>query len=373
MMKNYYHILHIGYNATATEIKNSYRQLAKEYHPDVNAGDRSKENQFKLVGEAYQILSNEGKKASYDLSLLLYLNGQTSTTHTDTTTWDIRQYARRRKTFYRRRSPVVYSRKTHAAMAVLLVTIASAVFVVPFSLTRYSSEYHYDKGLAYFHDGQYYAALNSLDRSVIDFGTKDVEACLLAGNILMGQYGQYNYAIEYADKGLERASSQGERVQLLYLKGQCLRERTDYYPAIEAFEEALTMWPEYDSLHYAIGKVYTFDLDEYAQGAQYFDQLLKINAGFREGLYGRAYCYYKLGAYERALTNVDEYLDKGIVDAEGYLLKGKILHRMNRPTQACEFWMKAAQLDYGEAEKLIKNYCQEDSEEATAPTIVLSS
>ena len=358
MMKNYYHILHISYNATPAEIKSSYRQLAKEYHPDVNAGNRSKENQFKLVGEAYQVLSNEGKKASYDLSLLLYLNGQTSTTQTANTTWDIRQHAYRRRSFYRRRPPVVYSRKTHVAMAGLLLTIASAVLIVPLYLTRYSSEYHYDKGLEYFQNGQYYAALNSLDRSVIDFGTKDVEACLLAGNILMGQYGQYNYAIEYADKGLERASSRGERVQLLYLKGQCLRARTDYHPAVEVFKQALTMWPEYDSLHYAVGKIYAFDLDEYVLGIHHFDQLLRVNAGFRQGLYGRAYCYYKLGKYESALTNIDEYLDKGIVDAEAYLLKGKILHYLNHSDQACDFWMKAAQLDYREAAKLIRTYCE---------------
>ena len=361
-MKDYYHILQIGYNATPAEIKSSYRQLAKEYHPDVNAGNRSKENQFKLVGEAYQVLSDEGKKASYDLSLLLHLNGRTSTTQTNAT-WDIRQYAHRRKSFYRRRSPVVYSRKTHLAMAMLLLTITSAVLIVPLYLTRYSSEYHYDKGLEYFQNGQYYAALNSLDRSVIDFGTKDVEACLLAGNILMGQYGQYNYAIEYADKGLERAASEGERVQLLYLKGQCLRERTDYYPAIEAFEQALTLWPAYDSLHYAVGEIYAYHLDEYALGIQYFNQLLEINYSFRKGLYGRAYCYYKLRKYEDALTNIDEYLSKGTIDAEAYLLKGKILHHLNQSEQACDFWMKAARLDYGDAEKLIKNYCENPTDE----------
>ena len=356
MMKNYYHILDISYHATPAQIKASYRQLAKEYHPDVNADNRSKEELFKLVGEAYEVLSDEGKKASYDLSLLLYLNGQTTATQSHT--WDIRQHAQRRTSFYRRRSPVVYSKRTHLAMAVLLLTITSAVLIVPLSLTRYSSEYHYDKGLEYFQNGQYYAALNSLDRSVIDFGTKDVEACLLAGNILMHQYGQYNYAIEYADKGLERASSKGERVQLLYLKGQCLRKSTDYYPAIEALEQALTLWPEYDSLHYAIGEIYAFHLDEYTLGLRSFDQLLKVNRNFREGLYGQAYCYYKLRNYKRALTSIDEYLNKGVIDAEAYLLKGKVLYHLGQPDQACDFWIKAARWDYGDAEKLVKKYCE---------------
>ena len=357
MMKNYYHILAIGYNATPAEIKGSYRQLAKEYHPDVNAGSRSKEETFKLIGEAYQVLSDEGRRASYDLSLLLQLNGQARATQSNT--WDFRQAAKRRRPFYRRRVPVEYSRRTHFAMAVLLLTIAAAVLIVPLSLTRYSSEYHYDKGLEYFQEGQYYAALNSLDHSVIDFGTKDVEACLLAGNILMNQYGQYDYAIDYIDKGLARASSPGEKVQLLYLKGQCLAGSTDYHAAIDVLEQALIFWPEYDSLHYAIGEIYAFRLDEYALGIQHLNRLLEVNSNFQEGFYGRAYCYYKLRNYGAAITDVERYLSKGTVDAEAYLLKGKILYHQGHSLQACDTWTKAAHLGYSEAEKLMSHHCSE--------------
>ena len=356
-MKNYYHILDVDYNATADEIKGSYRHLAKEYHPDANAGDRDKEEMFKLIGEAYHILSNEEKKASYDLSLLLHLNGRSGTSHRSNT-WDIRQTrARRRSYYYRYRSPVVYSRRTHVAMAGLLVVIASAVLFVPLSLTRYSSEYHYDKGLEYFQNGQYFAALNSLDRSTIDFGSKDVEACLLAGGILMNQYGQYNYAIEYADKGLERAASDGERVQLLYLKGQCLRESTDHYQAIQILEEALTLWPAYDSLHYAIGEIYAFRLDKYEQGLQHFNRLLSVNADFSEGMFGKAYCHYKLGNYSEALINVDQYLQQSETKGSGYLLKGKILHRLHRTDQACDAWQNAARLGYNTAERMMNDHC----------------
>lgn len=355
-MKNYYHILDIDYSATAEDIKVSYRRLAKEYHPDVNAGNRSKEEMFKLVGEAYGVLASEEKKALYDLSLLLHLNGQTAASQRSTT-WNVRQSPYRRKR-YRRRSPVVYSKKTHLAMAALLVTITSAVLFVPLSLTRYSSEYHYDKGLEYFQNGQYYAALNSLDRSVIDFGTKDVEACMLAGNILMKQYGQYDYAIEYAEKGLERASSDGERVQLLYLKGQCLQRGTDYHQSVDVFRQALALWPEYDSLHYALGKTYAFHLDKYEQGLQNFEQLLRVNHNFREGLFGQAYCHYKLQNYPAALAGIDRYLEKTIVDGNAYLLKGKILYRLGQNDRACDFWAKAYRLDYGEAGELMRNHCK---------------
>lgn len=395
MIKNHYHILGLGYNATQQEIKLAYRRLAKAYHPDVNAGDRAKEEMFKAVGQAYAILSDEQRKASYDLSLLLHLNEQTS----NVTSWNIRNRAYQPRTYYRRQPPMVYSRKVHFAMAAVLVSIVSAIFIIPLSLSRFSSEYHYDKGLEYYQNGQYYAALNSLDRSIIDFGSKDVEACMLAGTILMKEYKQYTYAIEYADRGLKRTNSPGERVQLLYIKGNCLKMSTDYYAAIKQFEEALTLWPQYDSLHYAIGEAYAFHLDQYQAGIKYFDQLLSVNPNFAEGYYGKAYCYYKLHHYPKASQNIDRYFIKNqhplffqqpngntvsedtapvdtvtvdpsagragtatvevatSLEAEAYILKGKIALQLEQSEMACDCWQKVAHMNGNNAQALANAYC----------------
>lgn len=66
-MKEYYEILGISRNASLEEIKVSYRQLALKYHPDKNPGDQRAEEQFKLVSEAYQVLSDTEKRQLYDL------------------------------------------------------------------------------------------------------------------------------------------------------------------------------------------------------------------------------------------------------------------------------------------------------------------
>jgi molecular chaperone DnaJ len=62
-MKDYYNILGIPRNATKDDIKKAYRKLAHQYHPDKKGGDEKK---FKEVNEAYQILSNDSKRAQYD-------------------------------------------------------------------------------------------------------------------------------------------------------------------------------------------------------------------------------------------------------------------------------------------------------------------
>ena len=64
--RDYYEVLGVGRSAEADEIKKSYRKLAVKYHPDKNAGDKSAEEKFKELGEAYEVLSNPDKRAAYD-------------------------------------------------------------------------------------------------------------------------------------------------------------------------------------------------------------------------------------------------------------------------------------------------------------------
>ena len=65
-MADYYDILGVGKNASEKEIKSAFKKLARKYHPDVNPGDKSAEENFKRVSEAYDILSDKKKRAQYD-------------------------------------------------------------------------------------------------------------------------------------------------------------------------------------------------------------------------------------------------------------------------------------------------------------------
>ncbi len=64
--KNYYDILGVKKDAKAEDIKKAYRRLARKYHPDVNPNDKSAEEKFKEVQEAYDILSDEKKRKVFD-------------------------------------------------------------------------------------------------------------------------------------------------------------------------------------------------------------------------------------------------------------------------------------------------------------------
>ncbi|HUT97090.1 MAG TPA: DnaJ domain-containing protein, partial [Dehalococcoidales bacterium] len=64
--KDYYNILGVSRSATEREIKQAYRKLARQHHPDVNPGDKSAEERFKLINEAYEVLSDREKRPKYD-------------------------------------------------------------------------------------------------------------------------------------------------------------------------------------------------------------------------------------------------------------------------------------------------------------------
>ncbi len=66
MSKDYYSSLGLDKNADAAAIKKAYRKLAIKYHPDKNPGDKKAEDQFKVITEAYTVLSDPEKKLQYD-------------------------------------------------------------------------------------------------------------------------------------------------------------------------------------------------------------------------------------------------------------------------------------------------------------------
>ena len=64
--RDYYEVLEISKSASVEEIKKAYRKMAIKYHPDKNPGDKEAEEKFKEAAEAYEVLSDDNKKARYD-------------------------------------------------------------------------------------------------------------------------------------------------------------------------------------------------------------------------------------------------------------------------------------------------------------------
>src|SRR5437868_15289535 len=64
--QDYYELLSVPRKASAKDIRAAFRKLARKYHPDLNPGDKSAEEKFKQLQEAYDVLSDSKKRQMYD-------------------------------------------------------------------------------------------------------------------------------------------------------------------------------------------------------------------------------------------------------------------------------------------------------------------
>src|SRR6202041_1199392 len=64
--QDYYELLGVSRTAAVKDIRAAYRKLARKYHPDLNPGDKSSEEKFKQIQEAYEVLSDTKKRQTYD-------------------------------------------------------------------------------------------------------------------------------------------------------------------------------------------------------------------------------------------------------------------------------------------------------------------
>lgn len=86
--KDYYKILGVNRKASADDIRKVYRKLAMQHHPDKNPGDKKAEDKFKEINEAYQVLSDDQKRARYDQLGSAYSNFRTSGGRPGDFQWD---------------------------------------------------------------------------------------------------------------------------------------------------------------------------------------------------------------------------------------------------------------------------------------------
>ncbi len=85
--KDYYEILGVSPDADKKVVQQTFRQLARKYHPDVNPGNKAAEEKFKTINEAYQVLSDAEQRKKYDKLRTQYQQWQQTGGHPQDFDW----------------------------------------------------------------------------------------------------------------------------------------------------------------------------------------------------------------------------------------------------------------------------------------------
>lgn len=321
-MLNHYQILGVSRNATHSEIKAAFKKLALSYHPDRNPGDEMAEEKFKLINEAYQVLSDPDKRKRYDF-ILNYSFQDTSTT---SQAGSSQTYTRSRTTYHKpHKDRSVYDR---------------------YGKFSWRNAPKYKQAPTYKVDRNYF---------------KVQLLTLLAMVILSGIIFATNRYWEHLDEQ-ERLALEKEKAIAL-AKAQAFYEKGDYRKAIEEVSALKEQYP-FDHQFYEAKEQMVLQLNQQAKfnfENNIFEETVKhleVVKDFERPMKMATWemlsdAYYKLGEFEKSADALDRILERDKQNLRLAVRIAKIYKdNLNNTQRALEY--------YDEAKMIFKEF-QNDS------------
>jgi len=349
--QNYYFLLGVAPYATADEIKLAYRSLAKKYHPDSFPGNVEFEEYFKLITEAYNVLSNPEKRKQYDY--ILYVSAvQEEVQKEEIRKSTIRKaYQRRRKTHY------VYSVHTKITGALFVFLLIITSISVPVGLEVYSVETHFKKGIQLLNERRLEEGIKNLDMAIRDIGLRSLQASMIISQISYYELRDYPKAINYANIAISKSEDPEQLAKLHFLKGSAHSKIKKAEIAKEDYLQALAYDQTMDSAIFGLAELELYQLHDYEKAKKWYAELYAINPDYPEPQYSLALLNFQLEAYEEALVYIEKYLENNPEDGQALYLAGVISFRVKQPDLGCKYLLGAKNKGYRIDNPIIAKYC----------------
>ncbi|MBX2842500.1 MAG: DnaJ domain-containing protein [Flammeovirgaceae bacterium] len=313
MIDNYYKILGLNENSTQQEIKSAYKKLAILYHPDKTGGNKIAEEKFKLVNNAYQILSDPQQRAQYDL-LRNYYQFQATTTYTD---FNNSTYSKSYKNAYYQRTHNQYAKnykgydrqkaeKEGIAIGSILIFTLLAIVGIYMAINIYLKERLIEK-LAeqrkiqleivedYYKKEDFRATLIEID-TLIAGQPSDDEFRGIREEVISELNKRAEASFQKADyqKALKYYLILGDfetifETEFEYKVALCYKKQNQFDKAIEKLKILINKEPEDFRAWCEIGNIFFYKKQNFEEALPYYDHSKKLVISFYERRYGKAY------------------------------------------------------------------------------------
>lgn len=261
-----YEILGVAKSASKDEIKTTYKKLALKYHPDRNPDNPIYEEHFKKINAAYHLLSDDKKKAAYDIKLNYSLSTHTVPVH-------MRQ---RYRYSYRKNIPISGTKQTIIIVGFFFTMILGSILLYHF-MNNFSARRCYDEALELILKGETFTALGKLSEA-IEFDDEYSEAYSKRGELLIITFNDFQSALYDFNNAIKFA--QDTSALMFYKKGICNAKTGRYREAIIDFNRAILLDPEKSKTYYlrALSKFAIGDTADYCQDIKMAQQYGYIDA-----------------------------------------------------------------------------------------------
>lgn len=366
--QNHYQVLGVASNAAAADIKRAYRQLVVRYHPDKHGGDVRYEDQFMAVAVAYRVLSDPGRRATYDFQLA-QAGRRAEAQHRQPSQRPATQHvygvpmpppaplrtrppAGTRERHYQRipPQPARFTRRDWTLTVLLLLGLVLFVLAVKVTMDRISATSNYTDGLRAYTRGQWATAYGFLDETLHfrpDYGPA------LRRHGELEQLLNHDPRAARADFQAALLSPQSRRVaaDMLCRLGRCETDLGRPAAADRRFGQALALDSTLSAAYLARGQARLLDLHQPAAALADLTRGLAQRqraTGSRPwpSVQVRGLALTALGRYPEARADYSEVLRARPRDGRTHFLLGRLAAHTGDSAAACEFYHRALVLGY---------------------------
>lgn len=363
MAENYYQVLGLQPEAGEAEIREAYKRLAKQWHPDVNPHKAEAEEKFKLINEAYSTLSDRTKRAYYDLSLF-----STAFEEAIQQTPNTRRAPRTQST--RRRPPInpnsvprveyYFTFKTKVLSWLFIIIISSAFLGIIIGWANYSANKIKREAEILVKQKKYGRATEKYVEAMnLSFFKADVESAwelaYIHSEYLKNSYSAVEWFSYALKRNYPRKKDPKKRALTYRLISKNLLFQNKPKEAWEMISSAVEIDPDINlNFEYAA----YFDLSQqYGEAEKYYK--LALNENIEPDL-----AHLRLGKlllqqerYVEAQSHFEQLLIKYEDNAELYYFIGLCQVKSGEIEQGCKTLRKAAEMKNMDAWKLVLDYC----------------
>ncbi|MDH5603385.1 MAG: DnaJ domain-containing protein [Cyclobacteriaceae bacterium] len=357
MPDNYYDILGVSSSSTTHEIKKAYRKLAKRYHPDLHPNNPLFENEFKTINKAYEILSDEQKRANYDYSLEapgFYAPESEGRPSQSRPGYAPRAYYRQKKREY---TPTAWMYGKLFIIGFIMVVILG-----PIGLLYQSTVVQYENGLEAENKGSYYLALAHYSKSLSMWGGRNLESSIRGASLCIYKLNEYNEAQYFIKKGFSYSNNDSIRSLFHYYAGLSYIGLKEFDMALNEFKVAEKLHYSPDSLHYREADLLAYELNLYQEALVHYQYLLDHNLFLATSWFGKGWCEQNLQLVQEAIESYNEAIYHRQGYAMAYYYRGYLHVNQQDSSSACSDFKNAALLGIKQSESIYHYYCTDSTQ-----------